>query len=342
MSWGHRRRISVCAALASVVVAASGCTSGARPPDDGMTPAARTYLTKALDIMQDGSIFRHTVDWDTLRRKAFAQAHGARKPADTYGAIELAVASLGDHHSKFEDPEEAKQTISASAASFDGLEGRSLPHGIGYVSLPHVDGSQQLYDAYVRQGRAAVAKANGAGACGWVVDLRTETGGGMDPVLATLGPILGDGAVGAFVDADGKKSIWSIKGGAPYVDGKSLGWNTDVPPIGRSNPPIAVLTGPRTASAGEAVVVAFHGRPGTRFFGGGTSGHPTANESHPLSDGAELILTEAKEADRTGHIYDGPIAPDEEYPQDLNPAPGTDDTALAAAQKWLLGQAACR
>ena len=302
-------------------------------------------MTKALDIMRDGSIFRHTVDWDTLRRKAFAQAHGAQKPADTYGAIEVALASLGDHHSRFEDPEEAKQTMGASATSVDGPEGRSLKHGIGYVSLPGVDGSQQMYDAYVRQGKAAVAKADGTegkGACGWVVDLRAETGGGMDPVLATVGPILGDGAVGAFVDANGKKSLWSIKGGAPYVDGKSNGWNTDVPPIGRSNPPVAVLTGPRTASAGEAVVVAFHGRPDTRFFGGKTDGVPTGNESHPLSDGAELILTGAKEADRTGHIYDGPIAPDEEYPQDRNPAPGTDDTALAAAQKWLLGQAACR
>ncbi|MFC5915423.1 hypothetical protein [Streptomyces pulveraceus] len=80
-------------------------------------------------------------------------------------------------------------------------------------------GSQKTYDAYVRQGRDAVTKADG-GACGWEVDLRREGGGGMWPVLVVAGPILGDGRVDMFVDVDGKRSLWSIKNGASYLDGK--------------------------------------------------------------------------------------------------------------------------
>jgi hypothetical protein len=52
-----------------------------------------------------------------------------------------------------------------------------------------------------------------------------------------------------------------------------------------------VLTGPLTAHAGEAIVVAFAGRARTRRFGEGTSGVTTSNTQIPLADGALLVLT---------------------------------------------------
>ncbi|WP_250969315.1 S41 family peptidase [Streptomyces sp. RKAG290] len=100
---------------------------------------------------------------------------------------------------------------------------------------------------------------------------------------------------------------------------------------------MAVLTGPVTASAAEAVTIAFRGRPRTRTFGKPTAGVPTANSSYPLSDGALVVLTVAREADRDGHLYDGPIAPDVDVPY----TPGTDRVRDAAAD-WLGTQAACR
>ncbi|MFE2416066.1 S41 family peptidase [Streptomyces hokutonensis] len=302
-----------------------------------MAPAARTYLSKALDIMEEHSLLRHEVDWTDLRNKAYTQAHGARKPADTYGAISSALRRLGDAHSSFMEPEQAKESAE-SAAYLDELEGRSLKNGVGYLSLPGVQGSQEAYDKYVRLGRAAVTKAGGTGACGWVVDLRSDSGGNMWPMLAVIGPILGDGNVGMFVDADGKKYTWSVKNGAPYEDGKSQGWS-DAPPVARSSPPVAVLTGGRTASAGEAMVVAFRGRPHTRFFGKPTYGVPTGNNAYRLSDTALINLTEAKDADRTGRTYDEAIPPDEEIAKD--PRDRARDTVLQAAQDWLLKQSPC-
>ncbi|MBW8706929.1 hypothetical protein MBT84_45595 [Streptomyces sp. MBT84] len=174
-----------------------------------------------------------------------------------------------------------------------------------------------------------------------MVDLRADTGGNMWPMLAVVGPILGDGEVGAFVDADGNNSVWSIKHGSPYADGKPAGWS-DGRPLAGSAPPVAVLTGKRTASAGEAVVVAFRGRPHTRFFGEQTFGVPTGNKPYRLSDGAVLILTEVKDADRTGRAYDAPIPPDEEIVKDPRPVARNRDEVLQAARNWLHGQAACR
>ncbi|MFE6894135.1 S41 family peptidase [Streptomyces sp. NPDC057694] len=306
-----------------------------------MTPAARTYLSKALSIMEKRSLLRRQVDWSDLRGKAFAQARGARKPADTYRAIESALGALGDRHSTFWDPARAKEAMGAPASSFDGLEGRPLKNGVGYVSLPGVSGSSKTYDAYMRQGRDAVSKANGAGACGWVVDLRPESGGGMWPVLAVAAPILGDGTVGMFVDADGKRSTWKIKDGVPFLDGTAQG-GAATRPLGDGRLPVAVLTGKRTASAGEAVAVAFRGRQDTRFFGEPTNGLPTGNDAHRLSDGAMLILTEVKDADRTGRIYDEAIPPDEEVIKDPRPSARQEDAVLDAAHSWLLKQDACR
>ncbi|WTT98070.1 S41 family peptidase [Streptomyces sp. NBC_00076] len=186
-----------------------------------------------------------------------------------------------------------------------------------------------------------MAEADRPRACGWVVDLRRNGGGNMWPMLAVVGPILGDGEVGMFVDADGKKSVWTIEDGGPRYAGSSAGWGGGEP-VGNADAPVAVLTGGMTASAGEAVVVAFRGRPDTRFFGERTAGVPTGNEAHRLSDGAILNLTEVKDADRSGRTYEAPIPPDEEIVSARRPGRAGRDRALEAAGSWLAKQSACR
>ncbi|MFJ6775483.1 S41 family peptidase, partial [Kitasatospora sp. NPDC091257] len=101
--------------------------------------------------------------------------------------------------------------------------------------------------------------------------------------------------------------------------------------------PVAVLTGPGTGSAGEAVTIAFIGRPDTRSFGARTYGVPTGNAAHRLSDGAVVLLTGAAEADRTGRIHAGPIEPDEAVDTRKE-----GDPSLTAATGWLGRQESCR
>jgi C-terminal processing protease CtpA/Prc len=161
----------------------------------------------------------------------------------------------------------------------------------------------------------------------------------MWPMLAVVGPILGDGDVGSFVDADGKKTVWSIEKGSPRLDGESTGWGTS-PPVGGGSAPVAVLTSRSTASSGEAVTVTFRGRPDTRSFGEDTTGVPTGNAQHRLSDGAILNLTEVMDADRTGRAYDSPIPPDQ--PVVDNPGRGESrDPVLETATQWLSEQPGC-
>ena len=100
--------------------------------------------------------------------------------------------------------------------------------------------------------------------------------------------------------------------------------------------PVAILTSRLTASSGEAVVIAFVGRPNTRIFGKRTRGLSTSNDQFFLSDGAMINLTVATLADRNGHVYPNGIDPDET----ADAPPGS--PVSSAALEWLQRQPACR
>ncbi|MER7757876.1 S41 family peptidase [Kitasatospora sp. NPDC097643] len=343
MSSRCRWATAVCAALLL-----AGCTSTSSPSSSPslqegarLSPEARGYLTEALDLMQQQSLRRAEVDWKTVRARAFDQAGTARTPAETYPAISGALGALNDHHSQFVPPDRAAQpgVVDGDNEVVDAPTSRQLPGRIGYLRLPRVNGSDRTYAEYGRQGRAAVAATDRVGACGWVVDLRDETGGGMWAPLAAAGPILGDGPVGGFLTPDGKHSVWSIRGGVPYEDDTPQASAEGVSPLAVPDPPVAVLTSRATGSAGEAVTLAFIGRPATRSFGGQTYGVPTGNAAHRLSDGAVIVLTGAAETDRTGRVHDGPIRPDEEVDA---PTRKDSDPTLDAATAWLSTQPACK
>jgi carboxyl-terminal processing protease len=82
------------------------------------------------------------------------------------------------------------------------------------------------------------------------------------------------------------------------------------PRLRRPWPPVVVLTSRLTSSSGEGVAMAFRGQPDSRSFGEPTAGVPTGNAGYPLSDRAELHLTEGIGVDRTGATYQTRIRPD--------------------------------
>jgi C-terminal processing protease CtpA/Prc len=174
--------------------------------------------------------------------------------------------------------------------------------------------------------------------CGWIVDLRGNTGGNMWPMLIGIGPVLGKGLAGSFIDADGNQVDWA------YLDGKGLLGDEVISqvngaPYQIANPeaPVAVLFGEGTASSGEVIVISFIGRPNTRTFGGSSAGYTTGNDEFELSDGAYIFLTTVIDADRTGKVYRSVIVPDVRVDGN-NYIPGP---IPAEALQWLREQPAC-
>ena len=239
------------------------------------------------------------------------------------------------------------QTISVTlhAGTYDRdppPRGQRLANGPGYVALPElVTGDQAVVDHYATLIQQLIRGVDQAGTCGWVVDLRLDHGGDPWGMLAGVGPILGEGQVGSFVDADGKQFPWFYHNGQALLGQAVLAQVDAAYHLKRPMPPVAVLTSRFTASAGEAIVVAFRGRSHTRSFGDITAGVPTGNTGKTLSDGALLVVTGVLDADRTGRTYDSPLLPDQLVGADWTQLDTENDSVLQAATAWLRSQPEC-
>jgi carboxyl-terminal processing protease len=336
-----------------------------------ITPDAAAFLDNALDTMRQHALHGQSVDWTAVRTEAFKRAGGAFNPIDTYPAIYWALVQLGDPGAHLRLPpglypdqiallqqaeRDAVNNAPAAAREQTSIPtpftSRRLPEGhivtvqgrnFGYVVLPRCSAKDNdgllLYAADVRR---ILTDLTAQSPKGWIVDLRGNTGGNMWPMLAGIGPILGDGSVGSFVANDGNVSWF-------YQDGKTgtrnpAGLETvsltlqEEPVLQTSSvAPVAVLVDSSTASSAEAITIAFHGRPASRSFGSRTAGKSTAVQPFKLDDGAELYLTTAIDADRSGKAYPDGFSPDQvvsfnggSMPQESN------DQVLQSAQTWLV------
>jgi len=179
------------------------------------SPAAIAYLDAALGIMERNSINRPRIDWPALRARARARISGAQRPANTYAAIRLALAELGDHHSHFLEPRASAERASGGAAWPDS-SARLVDERCGYVRIPgYAGGEPEAMRAFARQMQDAIRRLDGPSTCGWIVDLRGNTGGNMWPMLAGVGPVLGEGVAGSFVAPGGGNPVhWAYRRGA--------------------------------------------------------------------------------------------------------------------------------
>jgi carboxyl-terminal processing protease len=367
------RLIACSLLLLSPAVSLAGKKPAPPPPTSPtkITPDAAAFLDNALDTMRQHALRGQSVDWTEVRTEAFKRAGGAFNPIDTYPAIYWALVQLGDPGAHLRLPpglypdqialmqqaeRDALNNAPAAAREQTSIPtpftGRRLPEGhivtvqgrnFGYVVLPRCSAKDNdgllLYAADVRR---ILMDLTAQSPKGWIVDLRGNTGGNMWPMLAGLGPILGDGSVGAFVANDGNVSWF-------YQDGKTgtrnpagletVSLTLQEEPVLQtpSVAPVAVLVDSSTASSAEAITIAFHGRPASRSFGSRTAGKSTAVQPFKLDDGAELYLTTAIDADRSGKAYPDGFTPDQvvsfnggTMPQESN------DQVLSAAQTWLV------
>lgn len=217
------------------------------------------------------------------------------------------------------------------------MHASSRPIRFGYVLVPTFGSPDQAsIDQFATDLQGVIGLVAASKPCGWVVDLPTNGGGNMWPMLAGIGPVLGTGRLGSFRDPDGRDAAWSYENGEAKSDGRTLAKTLNAPvTLHIEAPPVAVLVGPTTASSGEAIAIAFRGRSSTRVFGATTRGLTTSNRVFPLSDGSLLNLTTAAFADRTGTPYQNGVTPDELW--DGPPDVGKDSLPL----NWLAAQPGC-
>lgn len=283
---------------------------------------ARGVLESAVAIIRENALRPGGEDWDRLAAELMGQQGDARSPEAAHPAIRKLLAALSDGHSFLIPSSTARQAGTAGVATRPPVV-KLLGGGVGYVLLPGFVGQDKGGGrAFSRRVLDAMAGIASGASRGWIVDLRGNSGGNMWPMLAALQPLLGDGSIGGIRDRQGRFRDWrqmmepdGRRGHAPDLRGAR----------------VAILLDAETASSGEAVAVAFHGRPGTRSFGQPTFGQSTSNATFGLPDGSRIALATAVDVDRNGVAFGGSLHPDEV----TGPASETGDPALDAAREWL-------
>jgi C-terminal processing protease CtpA/Prc len=248
---------------------------------------------------------------DRFRAEVVATAADAQTIPAAYPAIERALKLLNDFESHYVGrdgrligpPRDGGCRLPAPPVPV-------LPATVGYVKVDQCDCAGSGANRYAEALQTAIRNADRPELSGWIVDLRENVGGNMWPMIAGLGPILGEGIMGWIV-YNNREYEREYRGGAAMSLGEPFAWVGVPYGLMKSDPRVAVLTSSGTASAAEAITVWFKNRPGTRSFGTPTCGHHHLLESYPMSDRGSLTLKIAHNADRLKHPYAGPVPPDE-------------------------------
>lgn len=287
------------------------------------------YLMGALDLIQRTALFSDSVDWVAVREDAERVLARARAYADTHALLGEVVRQAGGRHSGLSSPDALRTARDRTMAAF----GPALPAGriveaTGYLNLPRLpDGRRRARDYTAIAGELLEAMATSKPR-GWIVDLRDNIGGNMWPMLAAATPLLPDGVLGYFILPGNRAQSWVLERGCIRLDGRQMTRSRSRLQLDRSTS-VAVLTSHRTASAGEAVAVAFRGHPTVRIFGTPTAGFTTGNSAHTLRDGTRLRITCCYYADRDRSEYRGPVPVDQEVSGEDPARP------LLAALSWI-------
>ena len=310
------RRLAVGIASVAIASACGGRTTTA-PSAAAVTPPGATiasdYLAQVISLMENNSINRNKINWTDFKAQVSQRAQGAQTIEATYPAISLALGLLDDHHSFFLTPSgQGVANPSGRRCSAPAVSRPDLPNDIGYVRITaFADPTQAAINAFADGIQRQIRDADRAELAGWIVDVRGNGGGNMWPMVAGVGPVLGDGIIGYFIPPIGPSTPWVMQDGRATFNGNTLAQTSVVYRVLRGSPRVAVLTDGGVASSGEAVVGAFHGRPNARSFGGATCGLSTANTGFTLTDGATLVLTVSTMADRNQRVFGDVIVPDE-------------------------------
>lgn len=301
-------------------------------------------LQKTFLVIEQNSVYRSAVDWDSLKAQVFDQPETIRTKEDLIPRVQLIFETIGDRHGAFylNDKRigEKLPEIHVRESLIDPFGNGKIPiktkivdKEIGYILIP---------GNHMKDNISAISQAIQDSLCllnprrlkGIIVDLRLNEGGSIYPLFTGLHQLIGDGAFGAFTDLNGKQNDqWRLKKGKYYQYNRivaSVKSKCSCP----KNLKIAVLISQITASAGEDLAVALKGRPNTIFIGEKTYGFTTGIATSRV-DGNLLAIASSFVADRTGKIYKNGVPPDVEIVEGDDFEHLSKDKKINEAIKWI-------
>lgn len=347
------------AALAATAALAAGSILTAMASTPPSTPEWPEVRETILQLLEQRALYRDRIDWPAARQ----QIHQASGTAEADKILDQLIARSTGNHGRWirgsqmsrgvggmqrvASAEALHRPQAQAATTSRGPERADEADPIGWISIPpfmqnsmepsEVLDRQRL--TFARQLQSQLRKEDERDRCGWIVDLRQNQGGNMWPMLVGVAPLLSTDpkhgeVIGAFVGGP-QRQTWSIESSMVLLDERApVALDSPAYSLRHPAPPVAVLIGPKTGSSGEAVALAFRGRPATRSFGQASAGYSTANVPTRLPDGSILLLTGSVSVDRNLKGDGGKLQPD----VTVSSAADAEQTA----RNWLLAQSQCQ
>lgn len=324
------RRPALATTLVLAWVLLAGCTGSPQPtPTTAGLPSPTGYATRALDLI--GTNLFIGDGWPAVRGVALQRVEVATRTPDTYAALRDALAAAGQSPGDLVStetmaavPPSTAEPSTTSSPEADGITTLTLPGFVDLTARPGSGPATPAEKAFARRGSAVIANAAALTTCGWIVDVRRNSGTDVPVLVGTVAPLLPAGATLVEVDRAGAVTRLSLTDDAVTINGRTV---LPLDPVRRIAQPVVVLQDTGTIRAGEAVVLSFRGREGATTIGGPTIGKAVDGTTELLADGAHLVVLRWRIGDRNGATATGPIAPDR-----LVAGPAAQ---LSAARDWL-------
>lgn len=318
--------------------------------------ARRMLVRSALSKLKEQSLFSEDVDWDSIEDELEIQIATIQTDEDMKTPLNTALNLLRDPHARYfykgqmfahftnwgnERNRDNRPIDQDARRRFEEKhihQFELLDNHTGYIKIKGISPGEDVKQQ-ANHIRSNIEKLAAKGARNWILDLRYNTGGNMNPMMSGLGPLLCDGAVGGEANLKGEIiGSWTMKAGDFY-----MGEYNDVSlPVSegiRCDSDVAVLISRQTTSSGEAVGTTFKGRPNSRFFGENTGGLTTVTNWEPIDEELFMSIAVSYYADRNNNVFEKNLQPDEhlEFVPELALH---QDPAIKAAQNWLSGRTA--
>jgi hypothetical protein len=298
----------------------------------GCQPACGTLgstdapLSQAIALVKEKALNAPSVDWPVIETEAAAKFLASPDEPGRTAAIRHVLAALKDGHSFYRPP--ASVPTDATRLSRPA----PLPIALtdvttskyGRLAINSWSGERASMLAATTLVRKELRKALSVDDCGLIVDVSSNSGGNMWPMMGGLAPVYEDGVLETFQNRTGAPGVVSVQSGVLRMNESAFPQIDGVPKLDRKPRFVAVILGKRTASSGEILALGFKHQENARFFGQATAGATTANWSTGLSNGGLLAITTSRILDRTGAVHTGPLVPDE-----------VSDQPVHAAEAWL-------
>lgn len=277
---------------------------------------------------KETSLYTADVDWQTVNAKFVALTKDATDIDGMKEGLQYLINSLGDKHASVRSAKDHSIIVyyTGERKGEDNLEidydflntvindvnaqfsYQFLEDGVGYLRVVGIGpGDVKAQSDFIRNG---LKELKGEGVDKWIVDFRFNGGGNMEPMIAGLAPLIGEGFIGGAINPQDEVWEYTIEKGEFSNWGRLVCAMDDLPKIEASEK-VAVLLSRYTVSSGEMTAITFKGRPYTRFFGEASGGLTTGNGYDVVTEDIALVISKNIYIDRNKNKYEGRVPVDE-------------------------------